>query len=34
VVFEKGAMVETGNFASLSRDPTSRFGAMYAMQAI
>jgi len=33
LVFEQGAIVEEGEFARLSRNPDSRFGAMYAMQA-
>lgn len=34
LVFEKGGIVEEGSFAELSRDPQTRFGSMYAMQAV
>lgn len=32
LVFERGQLVEEGDFHLLSRDPHSRFGAMYALQ--
>lgn len=33
LVFEKGTIIEEGSFTALSRDPSTRFGAMYSMQA-
>ncbi|MDB5887926.1 MAG: hypothetical protein JWM03_798, partial [Rhodocyclales bacterium] len=32
VVFERGELVEEGEFQKLALDPATRFGAMYAIQ--